>query len=96
MSDLLCQTLWSILWGNFMIGWLAVATSLLHAVHTRWSSRDGAEAVKAFRPSTARRYPPVGLTRPSPAGPACAGDPETKREKSVCVLPYQAHARRDQ
>ena len=30
------------------------------------------------------------------AGPACAGDPETKREKSVCVLPYQAHARHDQ
>ena len=30
------------------------------------------------------------------AGPACAGDPETKREKSFCVLPYQAHARLDQ
>ena len=79
-----------------MIGWLAVATSLLHAEGGRWSSRDGAEAVKAFRPSTARRYPPVGLTRPSPVGPACAGDPETKREKSFCVLPYQARAGPDQ
>ena len=65
-------------------------------VHKRLSGCDGSEAVKSFRPSTARRYPPVGLTRPSPAGPACAGDPETKREKSVCVLPYKAHARRDQ
>ena len=76
-----------------MIGWPEVATSLLYAEGARWSSRDGAEAEKAFRLSTARRYPPVGLTRPSPAGPACAGDPILKREKSVCVLPYQAHAR---
>ena len=79
-----------------MIGWLEVATSLLHAEGARWSSRDGAEAEKAFRLSTARRYPPVGLTGPSSIGPACAGDPEMKREKSVCVLPYQAHARHDQ
>ena len=71
-----------------MIGWLAVATSLLYTEGARWSSRDGAEAETAFRPSTARRHPPVGLTRPSPVGPACAGDPETKREKSFCVLPY--------
>ena len=79
-----------------MIGWPEVATSLLYAEGARWSSRDAAEAGKAFRPSTARRYPPVGLTRPSSAGPACAGYPKLKREKSVCVLPYQAHARPDQ
>ena len=79
-----------------MIGWLEVATSLLHAEGARWSSRDVAEAEYAFRPSIARRYPPVGLTRPSPVGPACAGDPETKREKSVCVLLYQVCAGPDQ
>ena len=79
-----------------MIGWLAVATSLLHAEGGRWSSRDGAEAVKAFRPSTARRYPPVGLTGPSSACPACAGCPETKQEKSIRVLSYQARAGPDQ
>ena len=79
-----------------MIGWLAVATSLLHAEGARWSSRDGAEAVKAFRPSTARRYPPVGLTGPSSACPACAGCPETKQEKSIRVLSYQARAGPDQ
>ena len=93
---MLCQTLWSILCGNLMIGWLAVATSLLHAEGGRWSSRDGAEAVKAFRPSTARRYPPVGLTGPSSACPACAGCPETKQEKSIRVLSYQARAGPDQ
>ena len=70
MSDSLCQTLRSTLRGNFMIGWLEVVTSPLHAEGARWSSRDGVEAEKAFRPSTARRYPPVGLTRPSPVGPA--------------------------
>ena len=51
-----------------MIGWPEVATSLLYAEGARWSSRDAAEAGKAFRPSTARRYPPVGLTRPSSDG----------------------------
>ena len=96
MSHRLCQTRRSTLRGNFVIGWLEVATSLLHAEGARWSSRDGVEAENAFRPSTCRRYPPVGFTRPSPVGPACAGDPETKHEKSFCVLPYQAHARPDQ
>ena len=90
----------SILMLNQSINQLAetAATPFTDTVHgsDRWSGRDGAEAVKAFRPSTARRYLPVGLTEPSPAGPACVADPKTKREKSIRVLPYEARARPDQ